>query len=96
MVRMPIAAGLIVSTLAIWPAVGQSQQPGPTPPSPQAPAGRAPDQPARPGAESVRGQPGPQPTPAGSLIPLLYVGLVAAGAATAFVVIIRRRRGGRS
>jgi hypothetical protein len=105
MFMKPIAACLLALALAVVPAMAQTPAPGPTPPTPQTGAagggGAGPAQTTAPGTATTQGKvvgspQDPSTTDAqrgASLVPVLYLGLIALGAAAAFWYVRRRRRG---
>jgi hypothetical protein len=106
MLRKPIAACLIAWTITVAPAMAQTPPPGPTPATPQTgPAGAGAGgaaQTTAPGTNTQGQVVGTPQTPGSteaqrgaSLVPLVWVCLIALGAAAAFWYV-RRRRGGRS
>jgi len=98
MLRKPLAACLMASMLAIMPVMAQTA-PGPTPPSGGS-AGNA-AQATAPGTAATQGKvvgtpQNPSSTDAqrgASLVPMLYLGLIALGVAAAFWYVRSRRRG---
>jgi len=97
MLRKPIAACLIASALAVVPVMAQTPAPGPTPQT--GAAGGSPAQTTAPGIGITQGKvvgtpQDPSSTDAqrgASLVPVLYLVLIAFGAAAAFWYVRRRR-----